>query len=76
MKVCTFFLFKRRIEILNNNKEKKKQWTSKIDNPASATDVPHQYEDKFAAAEFLTNTAMAAEQVGAFPSIWTIYNRK
>ncbi len=39
--------------------------------PASATDVPHQYEDKFAAAEFLTNTAIAAEQVGAFPSIRT-----
>jgi len=28
--------------------------------PSSDGDVPHQYEDKYAAAEFLTNTTLAA----------------
>eukprot|EP00667_Euglena_gracilis_P001285 EG_transcript_1286 len=32
----------------------------KAKNPQLLHDVPHQYEDKYAAAEFLTNTALAA----------------
>eukprot|EP00667_Euglena_gracilis_P011815 EG_transcript_12089 len=32
----------------------------KAKNPQLLHDVPHQYEDKFATAEFLTNTALAA----------------
>ena len=39
----------------------------KTKHPQLAEDVPHHYADKYAAAEFLTNTALAAVMTALLP---------